>query len=280
MTVHEAWRWARGVLAEAGIESADAEAWWLLEASIGRSRTELVIERSRTLGAAERLDFARAVGRRTAREPIQHIVGRTAFYGIELVVDGRALVPRPETERLVEVALERVRGVASPRLLDVGTGSGAIALALKHERPDAEVAATDVDADALALARENAARLGLDVAFMLADGLDAPAAACARRADLVATNPPYLPDADRDTASPEVRHDPDRALYGGPRGTELFLRLLGQARGLLREGAWLVAELDPRNVRSARAEAETTGWAQAEITEDLAGRERFLVLRR
>lgn len=279
MTVHEAWRWTRDALAEAGIESADAEAWWLLEATTGRRRPELVIERDRTLDAAVQRELERAVGRRAAREPLQHIVGRTEFYGIELAVDARALVPRPETERLVELALERVRDLPAPRLLDVGTGAGAIALALKHERPDAEVLATDVDANALDLARENAARLGLDVSFALADALDAPeVAAFARGADLLATNPPYLPDADRAAAPPEVRRDPDRALYGGTTGTEVFLRLLGQAHGLLRGGAWLMAELDPRNVRSARAGAR--GWAEAEIAEDLAGRERFLVLRR
>lgn len=279
MTVHEAWRSARDALAEAGIESAAAEAWWLLEATTRRSRAELVIDRSRPLGPAELRELIHAVRRRAAREPLQHIVGRTEFFGIEVAVDARALVPRPETERLVELALERVRHVRSPRMLDVGTGSGAIALAIKHARPDAEVLATDVDPAALALARENAARLGLDVSFALSDALEDPGVeAFARRADLLATNPPYLPDADRAAASPEVRYDPVRALYGGPVGTELFLRLLAQARAFLPDGAWLVAELDPRNVRTAHAEVH--GWAEAEIAADLAGRERFLLLRR
>ena len=278
-TVAEAVRRATRVLTGAGIESAQAEAWWLLEAVTGARRGELIVDRGRPLTEAQARELTTALERRAAREPLQHILGRAAFYGLELRVDPRALVPRPETERLVELTLARTASVSAPRVLDVGTGSGAIALAIAAERPDARVMAVDVDEDALGVAAENAERLALDVRLVESDLLAAAEVeAFARTAHAVVANLPYLPDADRAAASPEVRRDPPRALYGGITGIEPTEKLVRRAQALLRPGAWLLAELDPRNVDRARDAA--AGWAEATVEEDLVGRRRFLVLRR
>lgn len=224
--------------------------------------------------AAERLELM--VQRRLQREPLQLITGTAHFWGLGLHTAPGVLIPRPETERLVELALSRLAGRSSPRVLDVGTGSGAIALALKHERPDATVAATDVSAAALSLAGRNAAQLGLELELLQADLLTGAAADRAAAADLVISNPPYLPAADAGAVSPEVRHDPVTALYAGADGLDLYRQLLKQAAELLKPDAWLLIELDPRNVHAAAEAARD--WSIVRVEADLAGRERFLQL--
>ena len=191
------------------------------------------------------------------------------------------LIPRPETELLVELALARLAGTAAPRIVDVGCGSGAIGLALAHERPDALVTGTDISPAALALAARNAQRLGLRLELLQSDLLTAPAVQkAARAAHLIVSNPPYLPAADVHGAFPEVLAEPAEALYSGPDGLEAFRRLLEQAGGLLQAGAALLVELDPRNVRAAAAAASPRLWLPGSVTADLAGRERFLLLER
>lgn len=281
MRIHEAFRHARDTLSAAGVDSPDADAWWLLEAVTGLDRARLVIERSRAVDPDEWTRLSAWLNRRARREPLQHIVGRTEFYGRVFDVDRRALIPRPETERLVELALERLREIADPRVLDVGTGSGAIAVTIAAERPDAVIMATDASAEALSLAAQNARRHGVAPSFALSELLaESEVDTFARSADMIVTNLPYLPDADRDAVSPEVRHDPELALYGGARGAELFEELLVQAARSLPSRAWLVAELDPRNVHQAGAKAARDEWRVVEVARDLAGRDRFLVLRR
>jgi release factor glutamine methyltransferase len=179
------------------------------------------------------------------------------------------------------LALEKLQGIAQPHVLDVGTGSGAIAVTIGAERPDAVIMATDASAEALSLAAQNARRHGVAPELELSELLAAPAvAAFARSAHMIVTNLPYLPDADRHAIAPEVRHDPELALYGGQSGAELFLELLAQAGRLLPAEAWLVAELDPRNVRQVAAEVAPERWRLVDIARDLAGRDRFLVLQR
>lgn len=190
---------------------------------------------------------------------------------VQLRVDGRALIPRPETEWLLHLALADLKGVRAPRVVDVGTGTGALALGFKMARPDAAVLGVDLSADALALARENAALNGLDVAFIENDLLTA----CSSPFDLILANLPYLPDADRAHADPEVQHDPDLALYSGPDGLTLARRLIPQARVALAAGGVLWLELDPRNAPAFAAELCAQGWV-ATLHADLTGRERFV----
>lgn len=279
MTVLEAQRQAAARLEQAGVVSYRYEAGLIVAHGLRLSKSELVFEASRVLSHAEQVRLERDVQRRCTREPLQHILGTAPFYGLELNVTPDALIPRPETERLVEMGLERLRGVTSPKVLDVGTGSGAIALAIKTERPDAQLLASDVSPQALALASSNAALHGLDVSFVCAHLLTHPALrAFAQQLDLLLSNLPYLPEADRLEVSPEVRHDPALALYSGADGLAHFRQLESQARALLPEGATALLELDPRNVEQAFKQSSSWSWRQ--IHPDLTGRQRFIELKR
>ena len=217
--------------------------------------------------------------RRVSREPLQHILGTAPFYGLELAVDATVLVPRPETERLVELVLDALRGVERPHVLDVGTGCGAIALALRAERSDAEVVASDIAPEAVALARRNAGRLALPVRVLRSDLLaEADVATVAAGCDVLVANLPYLPLSDADALQPEAGHDPALALYAGKDGLGVARRLIRQAARLLPSGALLALELDPRNVRKALV--EVAAWRDARVERDLPGRERYLLARR
>ncbi|PYE55341.1 release factor glutamine methyltransferase [Deinococcus yavapaiensis KR-236] len=232
--------------------------------ALGWSRADLVTRRDLDVPLEILEPLAR---RREAREPLQHLLGEVEWGELTLKVSPAALIPRPETEVLLELVLQCLRGVAAPRVLDVGTGTGVLALGVKAARPDAVVLATDVSEDALELARENAARLELDVEFVLGD----LTANLAGPFNAVVSNPPYLPDADAARAQPEVRHDPSLALYGGPDGLALARRLVLEAERLTTR---LALELDPRNVRVLAS--EMTGWTVT-VHPDLTGRDRFLL---
>ena len=270
---------AEARLEAAGLETPRLEAAALLENLLGLSRSELLLSRAYTLTPTELETFGSWLSRRERREPLQHIVGTAPFYGLDLRVTPGTLIPRPETEMLVAYGLEALGGTVRPKVLDVGTGSGAVALALKHERPDAQVWATDLSQAALDVARENARRLGLEVHFSLSDLLlDPDVSAFTRTADLLISNPPYLPESDAAWLSPEVKQDPPQALFSGADGLGHFRQLSAQAFTLLKPGASYLVELDPRNVK--RAQAESTVWAETAILADLVGRERFLRLKR
>ncbi len=261
----------RNRLFAAGIDSPLPEARALLTHVLHLDWSGLVLAGSRLLTPAETARLEALTLRRLAREPLQHLLGSVEWGGITLQVSPAALIPRPETEVLLALALAALSGLSAPAVLDVGTGSGALALALAAARPDARVSASDVSAGALALARENAGANGLEVAFLRSDLLEGVGG----RYDLIVSNPPYLPDADRQDAQPEVRHDPDLALYSGPDGLTLARRLVLQAPGHLAAGGRLLLELDPRNVDVLAGEMRPAGWA-AEVEVDLAGQRRFL----
>ena len=266
-------------LERAGLPSPEADTSALLGALLNVSRSELLLRRTRVLSAAELTQLGDWVARREARIPLQHILGVAHFYGLTLRVTPDTLIPRPETERLVEVGLLSLKDISQPKGLDVGTGSGAVALAIKAERPGAVVWGTDVSPEALQVAADNAAFLGLEVHFTRADLFDdADVQTFARSADLLISNPPYLPEADAATLSPEVQRDPPTALFSGTDGLAHFRKLTAEASTLLKPGAVCLLELDPRNVQRARAESH--GWAEAAVHTDLTGRERFLLLRR
>ena len=279
VTVLEARIWLIKRLADLGIASPEVEADLLLGALLSMTRSDLFMTRQRRLTVEQERTLAVWLERRASREPLQHILGVAHFYGLELSVTEDVLIPRPETEKLVELALETLQDVNTPKLLDVGTGSGAIALALKLERPDALVMASDVSTAALKIAAANAARHGPEVRFVMSDLLGAPEVKVfAKTVDLLAANLPYLPEADRAWVSAEVRRDPELALYSGHDGLEHFRRLERQAHSLLKKGAVGLFELDPRNV--LRAQREASGWTASKVLPDLVGRERFLRLER
>lgn len=266
VSVRDALDSAQIPLAAAGCESPRLDAELLLGQVLGVDRGRLVMEPERSLEPGQARAFQQLVLRRREREPIAYILGRKGFRHIELAVDPRVLVPRPETELLVEAALSLPGGA---RVVDVGTGSGAVALALKHERPDLEVLATDASAEALEVATANAARLGLEVAFHHGDllaGVEDPI-------DAVVSNPPYVAEADRASLPPEILvHEPARALFAGADGLETIRRLVA----VVAEVPWVAIE-----VGAGQAVAVASLFpGKTEILHDLAGIERVVVASR
>lgn len=253
-------------LRKAGCDTPRLDAEVLLAHALGCDRAALVLRAGEELACPA---FETLVARRELREPVAYITGVREFRRISLCVDHRVLIPRPETELLVEAGLELPRGVS---VLDVGTGSGPVALALKHERPDLDVAGVDVSADAVAVARCNAARLGLDVEFAVADLLSA----VARPFDAVLANLPYV--ASGDSLAPEVsRYEPGLALFGGPDGLDVLRRLIAS----LGEVSFVALEVGvDQGARVARLLAREAGFAQIETRRDLAGIGRVVVGRR
>jgi release factor glutamine methyltransferase len=255
---------AAALLAEHGIETARSDAEWIVAHVLGVTRSELP--------AADVDDRAvwPLVERRTSREPLAYVLGEWGFRRLTLRCDSRALVPRPETEVVVDRCLELLRGVAQPRVLDVGTGTGAIALALADELDAAAVVATDASADALELARENAIRTGLHVDFIHADlreGLPAGPF------DLVVSNPPYVLPDEIDLLEPEVRDwEPREALLDQGQTQALTER----ARDVLRPGAVLVLEVHEQRATDVGALLEVLGY-DVRIGVDLTGRDRIVV---
>jgi release factor glutamine methyltransferase len=246
----------------------------LLAHSLGLSRIELYTQFERPLSEDELVGCRSLVSRRGRREPVAYVIGQWGFRRLMLDVDARVLVPRPETELLVERCLALLDGVERPSLLDVGTGSGAIALALKQERPDATVAGSDISPDALAVARGNAERLELDIELVQSDLLDGIGE---RRFHLVCSNPPYVSRAELETLEPEVaRFEPRLALAAGEDGLELYRRLLPQACRHLLPGGSLVLECGAGQAAWLVTELDRLGYVGADVDRDLAGIERVV----
>ena len=257
------------LLARAGCDTPRLDAELLVAHAVGVGRERLIIESARELGPQAQAELGELTARRCGREPIAYILGRKPFRHITLAVDRRVLIPRPETELLVEVGLTLERGA---RVLDVGTGSGAVALALKHERPDLELWATELSADALAVARENARALGLTVEFVHGDLLDgAPA-----ELDAVLANPPYVPVGFE--LAPEISlFEPEGAVFGGPDGLAVLRRLITAAAS----AAPLVAlEVGFDQAAAVQRLMRAAGFEAVQRLRDLAGHERVVVGRR
>jgi release factor glutamine methyltransferase len=265
LTVSQALHSATLQLETAGVTSPKSDAEWLLVYTLGTTRAVL-LEPERPLMPDEQGRYRAWVARRAAREPLQWILGNTEFYGLELQTRRGVLIPRPETERLVELALERLPKTG--RVVDVGCGTGAIALAIKAQRPKLELWATDLNPQAVALTRDNVQRLGLEVHVRqtsLLEGLEGKFAA-------IVSNPPYLPNTDQ--LEPEVQLEPKEALFSGQDGLELARELLRIAPEFLLPNGWLMLELDPRN--APVLQREMRGW-DVRLESDLSGRERFLL---
>jgi len=262
-------------LADRGVDNPRLNAEHLLAHALGLKRMELYLQFDRPLGETERAPLRDLVKRRGAREPLQHILGTAEFYGRTFGCDRRALVPRPETEQLVEFALELAKTKTGPTILDIGTGSGVIALTVALELPAAALHATDASPDALTLAAENAARhQAIDrVTFHQADLLppgDTPF-------DLIIANLPYLPTGDMSALAPEVRHDPPTALDGGPDGLSDIRRLIESAPALLVPGGALLLEIGFGQAQAVHSLLDARKFRDISVRSDYQNIPRFAV---
>lgn len=239
----------------------------LLAYTLGCSQIDLFAHPERSLSESEGALFDSFVARRIAHEPIQYIVGEQEFYGLPFEVTPAVLIPRPETEHLIEAALQRADPHADLRIVDVGTGSGAIAIALARNLPEAHVTAVDTSVAALDVARRNAIRHGVIDRITLL-GSDLLAAVEGNGFDFVIANPPYIADAER--LEPQVaQFEPHSALYAGPTGLEIYRRLIPQAGDALKPGGWLVLEIGYG--QSEQLMSYLSGWNAVSIHNDLQG---------
>ena len=273
----EALTWARTALA-ATSETARLDAEVLLVQVLGWSRARLLAHPGASLDPASARRFEALVERRRGGEPIAYLTGRREFWSLDFIVTPDTLIPRPETEHLVEAVL----GVVSPgdtaTIADIGTGTGAVALALGHERPGAFVIGSDRTQAAVAVARANAARLGIgNVSFIVADACAALAPA---HWSVIVSNPPYVAENDPHLTTGDVRFEPPEALVSGPRGLTMLETLARQGPARLARGGWLVLEHGRDQGSAVRALLSGAGLGAIETARDLAGNERVTLGRR
>jgi release factor glutamine methyltransferase len=266
-------------LASKGIESPRLNAELLIGHALGLKRMQLYLQFERLLPEAELERIRPLVRRRALHEPVQYILGETEFHGLTLRVDRRALIPRPETEQLVELVVA-AHGAPPSRILELGTGSGAIALALARAFPEAAVVATDISGDALALARDNAESAGLSRQVQLVQS-DWFSALPPEPFDLIISNPPYLSETETAAAAVEVREfEPRGALASANGGAADLERIVADAPRYLAPGGLLALETGIAQHARLAAAAQAAGFGQVECRRDLTGRDRFLLARR
>jgi release factor glutamine methyltransferase len=283
MQLKEALETAVSQLEDAGIGSARRNAELLMMFVLGCDRAHLYAHPERELNADEQAHYRSAIAERSQGVPAQYITGHQEFWGLDFVVTPAVLIPRPETEHVVEAVLElwRDHGELSsgrPRLLDVGTGSGCIAVALAHELPQAEIHATDVSAEALEIARANASRLQprRRIHFSQADLI---ATTGLKDLDLVVSNPPYVGEEEADRVQREVRKfEPHLAVFGGEQGLDIYRRLLPQARQALRSGGHIVMEIGYTQQQAISELLQS--WAEVNFRPDLQGIPRVVTARK
>jgi release factor glutamine methyltransferase len=271
-----------------GVPSAPLAAELLLMHVLGRDRAFLYAHSEYALEADQTARFAQLIEQRAAGTPVQYLTGRQEFWGLEFEVNPSVLIPRPETEHVVEVALARLgaRRADPLTVADVGTGSGCLAVALAHELPNAQIFATDISRAALEVAACNAARHGVAgrIEFRRANFLRtylADSRPVKRCFDLIVSNPPYIGFDEAANLPREVReHEPREALFAGPEGVEAYPRLIAQAETLLRSGGWLVVELGHEGAPRVAPLLQNAPWLHSAVERDLAGIDRVLSAQR
>jgi len=267
-TVLEILRWTADYFRDKGIDAARLDAELLLADTLSLDRVGLYLHFDRPLSPDELAAFRARVRRRASHEPLQYILGETEFWSLVLEVGPDVLIPRPDTEILVEEILPRLP--AGAELLDVGTGSGAIAIAVASEKPDVQVTAIDSSAAALQVARRNAERHGLidRIRFREADLAGLPDEAY----DLVVSNPPYVATSEWDSLMPEVRdHEPRTALCGGDDGLQAYRHLAGQVRRVVRPGGWMLVEVGATQAATVLTLFKEAGLNACGVRDDYAG---------
>jgi release factor glutamine methyltransferase len=277
INVRGALREGMAQLREANVPSHALAAELLLMHALRRDRAWLYANPEAALEAATAQKFFEFIARRAAGTPTQYLIGKQEFWGLEFEVTPAVLIPRPETEHVIEVALERLGAEPARealRVADIGTGSGCIAVALAHEFPNAEIFATDISADALAVARRNAEKHGVAerVKFVKCNLLDSVPGDAAEF-DLIVSNPPYVSREEESQLPREVReHEPHPALFAGPSGAEIYEPLIAQAAKRLRRGGWLIVEIGYGALERVRhLLGDSQIWADVRAKNDLAG---------
>jgi release factor glutamine methyltransferase len=270
-------------LAGAGIDNAEQEARWLVQRASGLEGADLIVGLEEPAALGDATFFYDMLERRLRGEPLQYVLGRWGFRVLDLQVDDRVLIPRPETEALTQMALEECRRLDARRAVDLGTGSGAIALALAVEWTGIEVWATDISPDALAVAQANVAALGrIGEAVRLAQGswYEALPAELAGAVDVIVSNPPYVAESEVEDLPEEVRAwEPLSALVSGPTGLEAIERIVAEAPLWLAHPGSLLVEIAPHQAADAVAMARAAGFGAAAVWPDLTGRDRILLAR-
>ena len=299
MTVLEILNRTKVFFEKKGVPDARLDAEYIISHGLGmKNRMDLYLNFEKPLTAAELDTLRPLVARRANREPLQHIIGDTSFRGHIIKCDTRALVPRPETEELIDMAKKSLEGVTAPFVVEVGTGTGAIAISCAKEIPGAKVLATDISEDALALARENAEANGLggstegaSLTFAQGDLLDAvtgdivakivgasASSATLPKISCLIANLPYIPDSEKGKLQPEVdKFDPEIALYGGPDGLTLVRKMLQQTEGKLNAGAPIFLEIGSEQAPTLETEAPQYPWLEFTGShKDFCGNVRFV----
>lgn len=275
-TVARLLEWTTGRFKERGIDSPRLEAEILLACALGIRRIDLYVRHDQIVDDAGRARFRDMVRRRQEGCPTAHIVGKKEFYSLDFAVSPATLIPRPDTELLVDEALRQAKPLMEPLIADIGTGTGCVAVALAHRLPKARIVAVDISPEALETARGNATRLGVAdrVDFRLGDLL-APLAGL--RPDLIVSNPPYIPTNDIAGLDPGVRdHEPALALDGGPDGLRVIERLAEQALSLLAPGGKLLVEIGAGQEEGARGVLTRAGFTVESVRKDGGGHPRVV----
>lgn len=276
-TVLKVLQWTQQRFRERGVPSARLDAELLLCEVLKLDRVGLYVRHDQPLAKAELAAYRDLIKRRLGGEPVAYLLGRQEFWSLPFKVDGRVLIPRPETEGVVEATLELLKARRAPAIADLCTGSGAIAIAVAHERPDARVVAVDLSADALAVAAANMAACEVDVELRQGDLL-APLGQ--ERFDVITVNPPYIPEGDFAGLPAEVRCEPRLALLGGPDGLGVIRRLFAGTPGALADEGALVMEIGAGQAEAVTALGRAAGFSEVSVRKDLAGIERVVILRR
>ena len=279
MTVLEILNRTKAFFEKKGVPDPLLDAQYIISHGLGmKNRMDLYLNFEKPLTPAE-LDVLRPlVARRANREPLQHIVGDTSFRGHSIKCDPRALVPRPETEELVDMAKNLLNGVEAPFIVEIGTGTGAISIACAKEIGSSRVLATDISEEALALAKENAEANGLGEELKFAQGDLLDAVKDSAKIDCLIANLPYIPDGEKGKLQPEVdKFDPALALYGGPDGLTLVRKMLSQTEGKLASGAPILLEIGSEQAAMLQSEAANYPWLEfTGVHKDFCGNIRFV----
>ena len=272
-------KWSEQYFGSHGAETPRLDAEVLLSHLLGQKRIFLYVHFDQPLTSEELAKYREIVKRRAAGEPVAYICGEKEFMGLTFKVAPAVLVPQPDTETLVEAAMERLKGKEDARVADVCTGSGAIALALAHYLPAVSVAATDISADAVEIARENADAFGLSARTEFFEG-DLLAPLAGKKYDAIISNPPYIPSAEINGLPREVRAEPRMALDGGADGLDFYRRLVRESAEFLEDGGFLAVECGDTQANAIAEMARGGGFGKTEIVRDLADKERVVVMKR